>query len=631
MKKIYIAVLGLLWIQTGFSQKTAILNPKVEHFANGGYFKQCTAFEITRPLGELAAEQEAQKKVDIFDRKEAADKENRKFTAKGNPNASTSDDALQSWPGRKSLPTPAINFTAQNGGGQSSPLDPNGATGLTAYVQCVNTTYRAYNKTTGVPLMGTLNLSTLMPAAFCDAVVLYDKYADRWFIGMLSNSSSGADVIIAVSTTNNPAGTFYKYTFTPDGQALDYPKWSVWTDAYYLGMNLQNEEITAFDRTKMLAGNTAAGMVVLPTPPSLPSVGFFCPLPADADGVLPPAGTPNYIFTFEDDNWGAPAVKDQIHVLKMTTNWTTPASSTLVEDIAGGSPLAVNSFNSSWPSASYGMEISQKGNTNGLDAIQGIFMFRAQFRKWAGYNTVVLNNAVNVNTATGQAGVRWYELRQDQTTSKWTVYQQGTYAPDTENRWMGSIAMDANGSIGLAYAVSGAGEFPSLRYTGRLSTDPLGTLPYVEVVAKAGIGSQTAASGNRWGDYASTTLDPSDDLTFWHTGMYGGNGGGEETQIYNFQVKTVVGIEENSLNEPVFKAFMNAGSNLFVQATNLHSNDGVVVDLFDIDGKQIEGKKMSPVSNSIETNFNTIGLAKGTYLVRIGNVNFQKVMKVVIN
>jgi hypothetical protein len=627
MKKIYIVLLSLLWIQAGFSQQTQILNPKVERFANGGYFKQCTAFEITRPLGELAAEQEAQRQVDIFDQKQATDKDRRTFTAKGDPNVSTQDEAAQSWPGRKSLPNPTINFTGQNGGGQSSPLDPNGATGLTAYVQCVNVTYRAYNKTTGAPLMGTLNLSSLMPAANCDAVVLYDKYADRWFIGMLSNTSS--QIIMAISTTNNPAGTFYKYTFTPDGQSLDYPKWSVWTDAYYLGMNLSTEEVTAFDRTKMLAGNTAAGMVVLPSPPSLPSAGFTCPLPADADGVLPPAGTPNYIFMFEDNNWGAPAVKDQIHILKMTTNWTTPSSSTLVEDVSGGSPLVVSGFNSFWNN--YGVEIAQKGNTQGLDAIQGIFMFRAQFRKWTGYNTVVLNNAVNMNTATGQSGIRWYELRQDQTTSKWTVYQQGSYAPDTENRWMGSIAMDGNGSIGMAYAVSGPGEFPSLRYTGRLSTDPLGTLPYTEVVAKAGLGSQSAAAGDRWGDYASTTIDPSDDLTFWHTGMFGGNGGAEETQIFNFQIKTVVGIEENGINEPVFKAFMNSSNNLLVQATNMKSNAGVVVDLFDIDGKQIEGKKITPLSNTVETTFNTVGLAKGTYLVRIGNVDFQKVLKVLIN
>ena len=635
MKKITLVISGLLCLQATFAQQTEksafvrqVINANTHEatYPNGVYYSEAKSFGETRPLRELAAEQGDIKQTDVFER-ETADRR-KMINVQINPAAATDDGALQSRHSSRILTTPGLNWTGQNGGGAASPLDPNGAAGLTEYVQVVNTTYAVYNKTTGAAVMAATNLTHIFGAAFCDAVCLYDKYADRWFIGMLSNTST--DCLCAVSKTNDPTGAFYTWTFSyasTESSGIDYPKWSIWQDGYYLGMNLPTEEITVFNRTQMLAGTTSSGMIVK-TSPSLPSVGFFCPLPADADGVLPPSGTPEYIFAFEDDNWSG-AVKDQIHILKMTTNWTTPANTTLVEDTPDGSPLAVTAFNSAW--SNYGKEITQKGTTNGLDAIQGVFMFRAQFRKWTGYNTVVLCNSVIANATTNQSGMRWYELRQDQTTSKWTVYQQGTYAPDAENRWMGSIAMDGNGDIAMGFCVSGSGEYPSIRYVGRYPSDPLGTFGFAEQSAKAGAASQTG--GNRWGDYANTAIDPSDDLTFWHTTMWGASGGAEATQIFNFKITPSIatGIEENTAATPEYKAYLSDANTLLVKAVNLTTNDEVQVDLFDVEGKAITGKKMAPVANAIETNFSTTELAKGTYLVRIGNLSFQRVIKVAIN
>ncbi|HXC03336.1 MAG TPA: hypothetical protein VNZ86_01215, partial [Bacteroidia bacterium] len=420
MRKITLVISGLLCLQTVFAQQTKTSpfvrqiinqNTHAQKFPNGVYFSEATSFGETRPFRELAEEQGDVNQVAV---PREADRE-RSITATGNPNASTQDGAAQTRHSSRILTAPGLNWTGQNGGGAASPLDPNGAVSLTAYCQVVNTTYQCWNKTTGASLMSSLNLSNIFgSAAFCDAVCLYDKYADRWFIGMLSSTNTNA--LCAVSKTNDPTGAYYTWTFSyssTESSGIDYPKWSVWQDGYYLGMNLPTQEITVFNRAQMLTGTAGAGMIQK-TSPNLPNAGFFCPMPADADGVLPPAGTPCYIFAFEDDNWGSPAVKDQIHILKMTTNWTTPASTTLVEDTPDGSPLAVTAFNSYW--SNYGTEVSQKGTTQGLDAIQGIFMFRAQFRKWTGYNSVVLCNSVNMGS--GQAGMRWYELRQDQSTSK---------------------------------------------------------------------------------------------------------------------------------------------------------------------------------------------------------------------
>jgi hypothetical protein len=117
------------------------------------------------------------------------------------------------------------------------------------------------------------------------------------------------------------------------------------------------------------------------------------------------------------------------------------------------------------------------------------------------------------------AGVRWYEIRR--INGAYAVHQQGTFAPtDGVNRWMGSAAMDRNGNIALGYSVVNAVDvFPGIRYTGRLSTDPLGTMGLGEGVIVNGSGVQTSKN-SRWGDYTSLNLDPTDDCTFWYVNEY---------------------------------------------------------------------------------------------------------------
>ena len=65
------------------------------------------------------------------------------------------------------------------------------------------------------------------------------------------------------------------------------------------------------------------------------------------------------------------------------------------------------------------------------------------------------------------------------------IYQQGTYAPDANFRWMGSIAMDGDGNIALGYSASRARRLTRRsRITGRLAGDPLDTMGAEDVVAR---------------------------------------------------------------------------------------------------------------------------------------------------
>jgi len=138
--------------------------------------------------------------------------------------------------------------------------------------------------------------------------------------------------------------------------------------------------------------------------------------------------------------------------------------------------------------------------------------------------TEILLTNQSVSGGTGPSGevsgIRWWEIRNPNTAP--IIFQEGTYAPgvtDGTHRWMGSIAMDGSGDIGLGFSAASATVFPSIRYTGRLTNDPLGTMPQGEADIVTGTGSQTGG-GNRWGDYTDMTVDPVDDCTFWHVNEY---------------------------------------------------------------------------------------------------------------
>ncbi len=126
-----------------------------------------------------------------------------------------------------------------------------------------------------------------------------------------------------------------------------------------------------------------------------------------------------------------------------------------------------------------------------LDAISDRLMYRLQYRNFGTYQTLVTNHTVDVDN-TDHAGVHWFELRDDG--AGWDLYQDGVFAPDSDNRWMGSVALDAPGNMALGYSVSSASIYPSIRYTGRLVGDPLNTLPQGEAELIAGSGSQIAAA-----------------------------------------------------------------------------------------------------------------------------------------
>jgi hypothetical protein len=448
------------------------------------------------------------------------------------PNGMVSDSVLQSAPGPAVTTSTGFNFDGIANSDNVSidkvsvaPPDPNGAVGLTQYVQWVNTMFAVYNKSTGALVYGPVAGSTLWSGfgGPCetqnegDPIVQYDKIAHRWVLSQFANQTSSTGPYyecIAVSQTEDATGAWYRYSFTYNTNVNDYPKMGVWPDAYYFTYNMfpgnnpngpfQGADVCAMDRTAMLSG-AAATQVCFTLNASYGGV-----LPSDMDGSTPPAtGTPDFLIGYQ-----APTT---LNLWKFHVDFTTPANSTL----SGPTAITVSSFNEACTTDSNGNctdtnIVPQPSTTTKLDSLGDRPMYRLAYRNFGDHESLVFDHSVLTN---GQVAVRWYELRNPNATP--TVYQQSTYAPDTDNRWMGSVAMDAQGNMALGYSVSSSATYPSIRYTGRLAGDTPNTME-AENIVLAGTASQTGtvAGSSRWGDYTSMALDPSDDCTFWYTNEY---------------------------------------------------------------------------------------------------------------
>ena len=437
------------------------------------------------------------------------------------------------------MPAPTQNFAGVSNadnftvlGGRVLPPDTNGDVGPNHYVQTVNLLLRVFDKT-GAPLTPPIPMSSLFTAlgGICstnnngDPIALYDPLADRWLLSQFAFTGGGTTPpyhqCIAISQTGDPTGAYYTWDFIMPGNNLnDYPHFGVWPDAYYMtdhqflfGGSFNGSGAFAFNRAKMLAGDPTSNFIYFDLALVDPAIGGH--LSSDLDGPPPPVGTPNY-FAYPIATEFGDAI-DGIRIFDFHVDFATPASSTFTE--RAESPIAVAAYDPNMCAFSRNC-ISQPppaGPTTFVDAISDRFMHRMQYRNFGGYESLVVSHTVDVGG--DHAAPRYYEVRRTLPGGTFAVNEQASFAPDADNRWMPSAAMDHQGNLAVGYSVSSTTTFPSIRYAGRLAGDPPNSLAQGEATLVAGAGVQTHTSG-RWGDYSALSVDPADDCTFWYTQEY---------------------------------------------------------------------------------------------------------------
>lgn len=437
------------------------------------------------------------------------------------------------------VPAPAVDLSFEaismaTSGCNCLPPDTNGDVSDQHYIQWVNGGWQAFDKLTGNPAPETPtptqgNSFWVGFGGQCEAsndgdpIALWDPQAQRWLMSQFVASPPYSQCV-AISTSADPFGTYNRYEF-PWPLFGDYPHIAVWTDesasqnAYLLTTHefndanprqFQGAALIAMERDKMLAGDPSAAVI---RKPGFDAYGLE---PVNLTGTLkaPANACSSFVHYDQADN-------DGYLFWDLCLDWATPANSTISSNpshVAGA------------PFVPYGGNVPQQGTANGLNSFGTHTMYRANARAFpAGAPTrisLVINHSVLGDVE--QSGINWVHFDLDDHGANPTqptaldkrLVDQGTYAPDAENRWLGGIAIDGSGNIGVGYSKSSSASRPQIEISGRTPEDAAGTLRD-ETNCTDGIasGSQTSSSG-RWGDYSSMSVDPVDQCTFYFTSEY---------------------------------------------------------------------------------------------------------------
>jgi hypothetical protein len=431
-----------------------------------------------------------------------------------------------------------------------APPDTNMAVGDTQVVQWVNVSFTVCDKSTttcGPAIQGNALWTAL--GGVCannndgDIIAQWDVQAHRWLLTQ-NVFVSPYKVCVAVSTSNDANGSYYLYQFPVVNSGFpDYPKWGAWVNTWAEtwnnfgpgGSGFQGPVFCIYNRQKLLAGDSTAEQICHQYTSSEDSL-----LPADLDSPTnPPGGEDQFAIGSVGDVDNSHLSLYSAHI-NDPNNWG--AGATFTGD--GNSQLiAVAPYTPSCAGSFGGACVPQKGITDKADSLGDRLMYRFAYWEDQPLANVLATPPkpapaqhwfVNFDVyANPNIGVRWFEFTapiKNVPVTALGVFQQGTYAPDGNWRWMGSITRDKVGDILVGYSEScgdtcpgGTPTYPSIYVAGRQVNDALGLGQLeAEVQVVAGTGSQPDTS-NRWGDYSSMRIDTNDGMhgcTFWYTTEY---------------------------------------------------------------------------------------------------------------
>ncbi len=421
-------------------------------------------------------------------------------------------------------PALGSSFIGLSDNGMVIPPDTMGAVGPLHLVETLNSEVGFFNKSTGA-LISNVSLQTFWSSLGTgsgqpdyspfDPKVIYDQHSGRFIaVTMGGSSSPNSWLMLAVSATSDPTGTWYKWAIDADtdgGAQLfnnwaDYPGFGVDANYVYVTANMfsntntyQYSKVWVVPKTQLLNGNASITVTEFRNPTG----SYFTMQPAHVFG----SSSTEY-FVHED--YGCP---DPVLPCLRLNNITFP----------GGTPtwnsmgyIVVNSYSSSnFPNA------PQLGSSNGI-ATNDRRLLNAIFRNGSLWTTHTVYNSTGAKTE-----VAWYQINPANASPSspyGTPVQQGRVSD--ANRWyyFPSIAVNSNGDVGIGSSGSSTSEYAGAYYTARNASDASGTMQSVALL-KAGLApyyKTYSGTSNRWGDYSATVIDPSDNTTFWTLQEYAG-------------------------------------------------------------------------------------------------------------
>jgi archaellum component FlaF (FlaF/FlaG flagellin family) len=482
------------------------------------------------------------------------------------------DPVWQSTHGKKLIQRsfePDVNI---EGLGIGSPTDPTGSVGLDYYIQAVNATaVGVWDKEGNMVTQFAMNTiwSQIGENSAGDPIIIYDQEESRW---ILTEFTGPANLLIAVSETSDPLGSYYAYSFsTPNFP--DYPKYGLWSNHLVVTSNEQGAGALHqyfIERDSLLIGADARMQRVEIFGTTGSEQGFVVSTPVDWEGQTRPEDSRPIVMKLNDSSWGEVA-NDAIELFRFDIDYEDENNTQVESLLINTAPY--DGF-PCFPGP--GFACCPQPNGDPLDALPEVIMNAPQYRNFGTHEAVVLSFVTDVTDGENHAGVRWIELRRT-AGNDWSLYQEGSYAPDANHRYMSGIAIDKNGNIALAYNISSDSVFVGIRYTGRFEGDSLGqmTLPEVTVID----GNSTLNTNGRFADYSHISVDPDNENTFWFTSEYA-RAGVSRTRIASWS------LEQDSFDmavldiiEPESSFDLTAAETVEVEVTNFGSEEAEAYSL----------------------------------------------------
>ena len=389
------------------------------------------------------------------------------------------------------------------------PPDVQVAAGPTHIVEMVNVEGETYSKQTSA--ITTFALSSFFQSGtdfISDPKVLYDNSSSTWFASVLDVNNifaiTSSKVIVAVSTTTDPTGTWNIYSINDGANLPDQPIIGVSDDKFVASVNdfgpntFFGAHYWVLNKNQMVTGAASIAMDSYGPFSNLVSVHPVRSLSHTSTLYMVSAGNNATAFDQVTGNY-LPTTKAQVFAITGIPHTTQVTSTTLT--LSG--LLQV-------PTVSQTTELGSSVGINTDDArVEDAVWFQGKL--WFAFNIGC--------TPKGDSLRACVRVTQVDTTAN-TITQDFNLSSTGINYYYPALSVDNLGNMMMIFGYSGATNstccYPSLGVTGQAAGDPLNTLATLKPLAK-GTAPETTT---RYGDYFGAGTDPSAPSLVWVAGEY---------------------------------------------------------------------------------------------------------------
>ncbi|MGH9908756.1 MAG: hypothetical protein ACRD8U_24625, partial [Pyrinomonadaceae bacterium] len=431
-------------------------------------------------------------------------------------------------------PAPSRSFLAHPDGPKigtsifTIPPDTTGAVGLDKIMTTLNNNWVVQDKTTGTELSG-VSMDTFWEGPTASGSfeprVLYDPYHDRWIVAGVSNAqSTGSSILIGISNTSDPEGTFTLFRFEADdftggSNQVD----NEWADFPMLGFN-KNWVAVGVNMFHNSNNAVTNGRVLVVDYPSLragtlSAMYFFGITAADGGFCIFPATT----FSNTENTLYAPAhlssanATYRLHTITGTPEAPVFTIGELQTRTGGGWTQPNGDILPQTCIGAVGEECP--ANPREIDSGDAFIRSNVVFRNgfiWYAQTIALPEGGLSTDS---RVAAQWTKIDTTGAFADGGRVEDANATRDNggEHYAYPSISVNKNNDALLGFSNFESDDLVDAGYTFRLGTDEPGTMgdPVIFKEGEDYYGKTFSGTRNRWGDFSHTVVDPVNDRDLW--------------------------------------------------------------------------------------------------------------------